>query len=355
MEFVDLSKYFSVEKGKIVPFSFLRKMRPILVSQDLSIIKTDENMEYVKKLVEEGNLVVPILKITEKSPYANRNEFPRRILFEMTSRCNYHCKMCPQQNLKRPRMDMDGAEYRRVIDEIDEYGVEGIWLYHLGESLLHPEFEKNINYISKKKNLGSVWMSTNGVNFTKDKIETIMRSNIKWINFSMHAVNKNTYQALIPEGDFEKVSLNLETFYAMRSNREEITSPFLHCQMIEQDVTKNEIDAFIKKHYHLADVVSVNMLEYVNLPNNSFGYNQRNRKELRSCKRVDRNDCFICSNGDVTLCDAAYNGELFLGNIHEESLYKIWNGDRRRGILELNEKGRMKEIQFCQRCTDYDL
>ena len=97
------------------------------------------------------------------------------------------------------------------------------------------------------------------------------------------------------------------------------------------------------------------MLEYINLPNNAFGLQQRERKPLTSCLRVSRNDCFICSNGDVTLCDAAYNGEIYLGNIHKQTLHEIWNGELRNKILNLNEQGRMFEIDFCRNCTDYDI
>ena len=131
--------------------------------------------------------------------------------------------------------------------------------------------------------------------------------------------------------------------------------PFLHCQMIEQETTKDEVDAFLKKHYKRAEIVSVNMLEYVNLQNNTFGLKQRKRKPLTSCLRVSRNDCFIFSNGHVTLCDAAYNGEIDLGDVNKQSLYEIWNGERRQKILQLNKQGRMYEIEFCRNCTDYDI
>lgn len=325
------------------------------MTQNLTVVKTEENLKYAEALAAENITVVPIKRLPTDSPYINRLDFPRRILFEMTSRCNYLCRMCPQQNLKRPRMDMDGAEYRRVIDEIDEYGIEGLWLYHLGESLLHPEFHENVKFIKTKNNLGDIWMSTNGVYFDEKNIGIVLDSNIKWVNFSAHAVTKETYDLVIPEGDFEKVNANLEKFYVLKGSENLPRTPFLHCQMIEQSVTKHEVDLFINKHYKRADVISINMLEYVNLPNNSFGIEQRKRNPLTSCTRISRNDCFICSNGDVTLCDAAYNGEIYLGNIHEQSLYKIWNGERRKKILALNASGRMNEIEFCCNCTDYDI
>jgi radical SAM protein with 4Fe4S-binding SPASM domain len=157
------------------------------------------------------------------------------------------------------------------------------------------------------------------------------------------------------KGDFEIVQKNLNKFYELKCAGGLPTKPFLHCQMIEQETTKHEVDAFIKAHYDKADIVSINMLEYVNLPNNKFGFQQRQRCKLTSCSRVSRNDCFIFSNGDVTLCDAAFNAEICLGNINEKSLYEIWNGPERKQILELNKKGEMYKIEFCRNCTDYDI
>ncbi len=355
MEFIDLSRYRSFKKPIILPFSQLRKMPPLLITQDLRIVNTSENLQYCQELVESNREVVPVRRVPQVPKYLNRIEFPRRILFEMTSRCNYLCRMCPQQNLKRPRMDMSGELYRKVIDEIDHYGVEALYLHHLGESLLHPEFRENVNHISQKKNLGAIWMSTNGQYFNEKNIRCVLNSNIDYVNVSVHAVTEETYRKVVPKGSFKMVQENLEKFFLLKGEEELPLKPFMHCQMIEQEPTKHEIDDFIRKYYKRSEIVSINMLEYVNLPNNSYGLQQRERKPLKSCLRVSRNDCFICSNGHVTLCDAAYNGELYLGDVNKQSLHEIWNGEERRNILSMNEEGRMHEIEFCLKCTDYDI
>jgi radical SAM protein with 4Fe4S-binding SPASM domain len=252
-------------------------------------------------------------------------------------------------------MEMPAEIYNKVLDEIDSHGIEGIWLYHLGEPLLHSEFRKIIRHVNTKENLGVIWLSTNGRYFTEENIRLVLNSHIDYINFSAHAVTEETYNTVAPPGNFEIVQANLEKFYELKGITNLPRKPFLHCQMIEQETTKHEVDAFIRRHYKRAEIVSINMLEYVNLPNNTFGFKQRERKPLTSCTRVSRYDCFIFSNGHVTLCDAAYNAEIYLGSIHEQSLYDIWNGERRKRILELNEQGKMSEIEFCRSCTDYDI
>lgn len=355
MEFTDLSRYLKVKNPSLLPFEKLRTMKPLWMTQELALVEEPDNLDYARTLAAEGTVLVPIRKRPPHTAYGDRETFPRRVIFEMTSRCNFLCRMCPQQNLKRPRMDMTGELYRRVIDEIDQHGVEGLWLYHLGESLLHPEFRENIRHISSKNNLGVIWMSTNGQYFTEENIRTVLGSNIDYINFSAHAVTEETYKTVASQGDFKTVQANLEKFYELKGTNDLPRKPFLHCQMIEQETTKHEVDAFLKHHYKRADIVSINMLEYVNLPNNAFGLAQRKRKPLTSCLRVSRNDCFICSNGHVTLCDAAYNGEIYLGDVNERPLFEIWNGSERKRILDLNQRGRMAEVEFCRTCTDYDI
>lgn len=355
MEFVDLSRYVAIKQPLIPPFRELRNMKPVWMNQELQLVDEPGNIAYAKSLAEEAVAVAPIRRRPPLRSYVERNTFPRRILFEMTSNCNFLCRMCPQQSLKRPRMDMPGELYKKVIDEIDSHGIEGIWLHHLGEPLLHPEFREIIRHIGTKENLGVIWLSTNGRYFAEENIRLVLSSNIDYINFSAHAVTEETYNTVVPPGNFEIVQANLEKFYELKGITDLPRKPFLHCQMIEQETTKHEVDAFIKRHYKRAEIVSINMLEYVNLPNNRFGFSQRERKPLTSCTRVSRYDCFIFSNGHVTLCDAAYNAEIYLGNIHEQSLYDIWNGENRKKILELNEQGRMSEIEFCRSCTDYDI
>ncbi len=355
MEFFNLGFYLPIQNPRISPFSELREMKPLLLDQDLAIKDEEKNVDYSRELAESGRKVVKIRKVAKQASDGGGDRFPRRIIAEMTSKCNFRCRMCPQQKLSRPRMDMEADAYQALFDEIEAYGVEGCWLYHLGESLLHPRFNEIIEYIGAKKNLGKIWLSTNGQYFTEEKIRTVLDSQIGYINFSLHAVSGEVYRKVAPQGDYEVVRSNLHAFLRLKGPGIP-RKPYLHLQMIDQEPTGREVDEFIRKYHGLSEIVSINMLEYVHLKNNfDYGMRQRRRKALKSCRRVSRGDCFIFSNGDVTLCDVACNAEIFLGNVFKNSIHDIWNGDERRRILQLNRAGRMHENEFCRSCLDYDI
>ena len=355
MEFVDLSRYFDVKNPQLLPFSQLRSIEPVWMTQDLQLSDCDGNREYAEQLAKKSMAVVPIRREPPFEKYLNRSTFPRRILFEMTSRCNFLCRMCPQQDITRPKIDMPHDTIRKVIDEIDSHGIEALSIFQFGEPLLHRDFRKNIAHINTKKNLGVIWMSTNGELFGDDSIECALNSNITYINFSANAVTEETYKTIVDRDVFSVVQKNLERLYELKGAHKQQKKPFIRVQMIEQETTKHEIDIFIKIHHKRADIVSINMLEHINIKNNQFGLQLRGREPLKSCLRVSRNDCFIWSNGWVGLCDSAYNGEIYLGNVHNDRLYEIWNGHERQRILDLNAKGQMKDIEFCKSCTDYDI
>ena len=345
--------------AKIPPFGELKESPRLDVTMDLKMVDELKNRERLDSLLTKKYAAVSIRKLAPKANYADRIDFPRRVLLEMTSICNVLCHMCPRNHLLRPAMHMDIETYTKALKELSQHGVEGVWLYHLGEPLIHPGFRKILRYMESLDNLGFVWLSTNGHLFNQSNLDFIFDSRVDFLNFSLHAVSEESYRKVVPQGDFHRVLENYNRM-AERKRGHLREKPFIHVQMIEQQATRHETGGFLESHIGEVEIVSINMLEYVNLPNNEFGRAHRQRKALGHCYRIQQGRCVICSNGAVTVCDAAYNcdtntvGELYLGNIHEQSIHEIWNNDRNKRLQCLEKEGRLDEIAFCRNCTDYD-
>lgn len=352
MEFIKLEKFVLGNYTKPIKFDELKSLDKIRVNQDISLINDDKNNKLLKKYQEMNLKIVPIQRISKKN-WRERKDFPNRILLEITSICNMNCRMCPRHNLKRPSIDMDKDLCFKVIDELDEHGVEGIWLFHLGEPIMHKNWKEIVEYAGKKNNIEYTWFSTNGVAFDEDAIDFILDSNITFLNFSLHGTNKKTFGFVSPEELYDKVRKNFDLL--LKKKKENGKGPIMHIQMIDQEGTHSNIDEFLETFYDSGEIVSINTLEYANLPNNQYGRNRTRPEKVKTCTRISRGDCFIVSNGDIQPCDAAYNSEILLGNVKKDSVYNIWNSDIRKHILSLNNEGRMCEIEHCSKCTDYDL
>lgn len=352
MEFIKTNKYLKGKFDKPINFNELKVLEKIKVNQKLELLPEEKNIALLDKYGKMGLKIIPIRRTSSKD-WSKRTDFPNRVLLEMTSRCNMNCRMCPRHNLTRPLFDFDKNLYLKAVDELDQHGIEGIWLFHLGEPILHPDWKEIVDYVGKKKNIEMVWFSTNGVAFDEDCIDFILNSNITFLNYSLHGTNAETFGYVSPPQFYKDVRGHIDLL--LKKKEELGKGPVLHIQMIDQEGTRGNINEFLETFYPTGEIVSINTLEYANLPNNQYGLKRERPPVVKKCSRISRGDCFIVSNGDIQPCDATYNSEILLGNVKEESVYDIWNSETRKEMLDLNNRGEMYKIEHCRKCTDYDL
>ncbi len=354
MEFLPMRRFRKINNAKFPKLSELKKINPITVTMDLQVLEAPENVENLNRLAAQGLELFPVRRISLQDAYQNRKDFPLRVLFEMTSICNIKCKMCPQMNLKRKLMYMDKEKYKSIVEELDSFGLDGLWLYHFGESLTHPNFKELVEYINTKKNLGYIWLSTNGTLLNEQLIDFLLSSSLGYLNFSLQSISVEKYQEISPNAPAERILSNL---HSLIEKKQKLlgSKPYFRLQIIEQESTLDEIDTFLRTYHDKCDLISVNMLEHTDLEFNKKSKFLRQRNERIACKRLGRSDCFINSDGSIAICDNMYNNELDIGNIWEKSVYEIWNGAERKKIIKMNEEGGIWNVSSCSECSDYDL
>jgi len=355
MEFLPMKRFRTVERPVFPKFSELRTVKPVLVTSDLQLHDDPDNRAWFDDLASHGYELFPVSRLPAPQSHAGRTDFPARVLFEMTSICNAKCQMCPQMNLQRKAVHMDRQTYESVIDELDQRGLDGLWLYHFGESLIHPHFREILDYIGTKRRLGAIWLSTNGIRANAPTLDFLLASSLTFLNFSLQSITVENYRKIAPGSPAPKILANLDDLIARKKDRLG-TTPYFRLQMIEQEHTIGEIDTFLQRYHDRCDLISVNMLEHTDLSFNKAGKNLRKHTERVVCARLKRStDCFINSDGSIAICDNAYNNQMDVGNVRNNSVYDIWNGPERKKISTMNEDGSLWSIPICSECTDYDL
>jgi len=295
---------------KVPKYGEIKTLKPVIVDDFLMLSRDIENIALLSDYIKKNYLFVPIRRVNKSKQEAK--SFPSRILLEITSKCNLNCTMCPRNYLKRPEMHMPKEVVLRCIDEIDHYGVEGIWLYNIGESALHPDFKEIFEYCQTKKRLGSLWLSTNGQELSDEIMDMLVNSNLTFLNYSVNAMNEQTYELVSPKGNYRRLISNLEKLLAKKKEHTKMGStPWVRIQMIDQPQAFFEIDS------------------------------------------LQRADCFIFSNGEVSFCDTDFNGVNSLGNIFSSTIQEVWSRFER--IKELNLEGKIEDLPLCKNCLDWDL
>lgn len=252
----------------------------------------------------------------------------KKIYIEITNRCNLNCSFCGKN--KRDYRDMSLLEFKLVINKIKKY-TDYIYLHVKGEPLLYSNLDSLLS-ICDNYNI-KVNITTNGV-FLKEKLSVLMNHFcIRQINISLHSENnkKNYFLDVFSSGKI----LSTKMFISYR---------IWDLKEYKLNKKSTEIVNKIIEFYNLSPVIVDKLYndKNIKIASNTFV----NKENIFTWPDVD-NDilvdgfCYglkthiaILSNGDIVPCCLDANGEIKLGNIFEDSLDDVLNGDIYKSLLK---------------------
>ena len=279
-------------------------------------------------------------------------DFPVRFNVEPTNYCNLSCSMCPRE-LNRPFGYMEFNLFQKIIDESICYGKRLILTINKdGEPLLHPELSQMVKYAKDKKAAYKINFYTNGILLTETKSDEIIKSGLDTMHISIDAFTKETYKKVKNSEKLETVEENVKRLVALKKRLQSKT-PLVVVKIIQTPDTQNEIKPFIHKWKGIADFIEIG--EYHNWDGTINSLNQINPDNLS--KGINRYPCtFLWYNpvifwdGRVTTCCVDYQGKGVIGDIKENTLAEIWQGDTLQKIRKAHLEGQYSTIPLCSKC-----
>lgn len=109
---------------------------------------------------------------------------PKSVKIELTSNCNYQCGFCANVDAGN-KGTMEKAEYRRIVKEMRDAGVEELGLFYIGESMMVPWLAEAVSY-AKEIGYPYVFLTTNGSLATPEKVEALMKAGLDSLKFSFN-------------------------------------------------------------------------------------------------------------------------------------------------------------------------
>ena len=252
----------------------------------------------------------------------------KKIYIEITNRCNLNCSFCGKN--KRDYRDMSLSEFELVINKIKKY-TDYIYLHVKGEPLLYSNLDSLLS-ICDNTNI-KVNITTNGV-FLKEKLSVLINHFcIRQINISLHSENN-------------KKSYFLDVFSSGKvlSTKMFISYRIWDLKDYKLNKKSTEIVDKIIEFYNLSPVIVDKLYndKNIKIASNTFV----NKENIFTWPDID-NDilvdgfCYglkthiaILSNGDIVPCCLDANGEIKLGNIFEDTLDVVLNGDTYKSLLK---------------------
>jgi radical SAM protein with 4Fe4S-binding SPASM domain len=263
--------------------------------------------------------------------------------------------MCPNPLIPKDQKGiMDLSLYWKIIDEIGSFANE-LYIFHRGESLIHPQLPQMIKYAKQMGLL--VKLNTNATLLTEEKSREILDSGLDLLSFSIDGYEKEVFERIRVGAHFDRVVENVRTFLQLKKNGG-----------FKRPLTQIEIMEFLG--YSDTDIEEKRASFFGNFKGLSF-----DRTILRKPHNVGGNVAltetqgyevlkkhyFPCSfpwyalaihwNGNVCPCPRDFMGDLVVGNVATMDLAEIWNSEKmlsiRRNILR-----RELDTQIC--CKNCD-
>lgn len=292
---------------------------------------------------------------------------PNRLWIEPTNICNSHCPLCPTGTgeTKREKRIMRIGEFKKIINQTAPF-VSSINLWNLGEPFLNNGIFEMIKYASGK--FISTRVSTNGYVFYDSKnIHQLISCGLDNLVVSIDGVTPDVFNKYRVGLDLKKIMSGLVAIHKEKKERK-IDHPNVVWQYIVMKHNQHQIKKAEKIARNLEmifDLKSVNMQmtnknidfdDYLPSRNDLRRY-KKDGKNKYTLKVKRKNECpepwfsmMINSNGDVAPCCYDYESELSLGNIKNQKIKSVWNGDKMRKLRKTILKNK-NSLAPCKKCS----
>ncbi|MEM7406144.1 MAG: radical SAM protein [Pseudomonadota bacterium] len=276
-------------------------------------------------------------------------EQPERLLLDYATRCNLRCPMCIVWGSEEDRliddvkgiMDLDGS--RRVLDEVmnaQPMIQPNLW----GEPLLIPELATVIADL-KSRDI-PVAMNTNGLTL-RDKISLMfIEHKVDSVMFSIDSVTPETLKAVRGVNRLEKIERNVFRLMELRGDN---IHPRIGVSFTLQEENRHEYDAFVERWVGIVDVVRMGLV---------FDDNEGNFPELTT--GLTRKPCPalyttmpVHNDGTVRLCCLDGFRKTDMGNVFEDGVNGVWEGEEFAKARYYHETEQWDKIPFCESCNGW--
>jgi cyclic pyranopterin phosphate synthase len=295
------------------------------------------------------------------------DDYPIHMQIGPVNFCNHDCTFCyaartmfDAKNTVRRRMDVE--RLMEIIEEMHELGLRAATLVGAGEPTLHPRIADIIEGMGRRG--VEVAMFTNGSCVT-DRTARAIADRCTFIRFSMTGATPEIHHLVHANGDFERVIANIERIVAARKGKlPTLGSQFILASYSATDVVKGAklaksigLDYFeIKPAYIAPDKPdqmenTLTMEEARDLMQEAKGFEDDAFKVYAKTEQVetvlanlddrDYHDCpghtssaTLEADFELYICVNQKIPEFSFGNLSDQSFQEVWQGRRRRQILE---------------------
>lgn len=290
---------------------------------------------------------------------------PINITIEPTNVCNLGCPVCETGAglLNREKGNMTYAQFQTIIDKIYAH-TNTLMFYFMGEPFLNRDAYRMIRY-AKDRGIPFVTTCTNG-----DVVDParLVDCGLDEVSFQMGGATPDTHAVYRIGSHLDRVLNNLRE--TVRWRNEKKTSLKIVAGFILMKHNEHQVDDFKKMMTDIGADETVVIDPCVRTIEQGHRYLPTDkahwyydpvafaRGELKP-KNVPPNECpwiyysmAVLVDGRVVPCCRDPRGDEGVGNLLEQTLDDVWNGERFRAFRERLHRNQ-GQIDICRLCSGY--
>jgi len=171
--------------------------------------------------------------------------YPRRIVLEMTSACNIHCKMCGREAADFKATVFD-PKWLKVFESITE-DIEEVTLLGWGEPTLHPQFSEFLRW-GDEHGLRK-FFCTNGTRLSQLK-DDIFQYQVELLTVSLDGPDAETNNRIRCGADFNTITNNIREIVKEKERRK-TEYPYLSIVMTLMESNYESFPDYIRLAHEL--------------------------------------------------------------------------------------------------------
>lgn len=276
--------------------------------------------------------------------------YPRKIAIGFQEgTCPLRCPKCyafseaAKGHKKAVKMPMERA--KQLIDEIAHMDcVPSVQPHIYTEPFANDDLREIIqecldNHICMSIISNGILLNRDWLNFLIQKLDRRYT-----LSFSLDAVTQDTYEKV--RGNFELKKIEEKINYLI-DNRGD-SGPRVGVNFSVEEDNYAEVKSFLDKWKYKVDAVRVNTV---------FDFNKKIPLRFRQdiddgntkCAYLDE-VMTIDADGEVRTCQYDAFGDTALGNVFEEGILNVWNGEKMSELRRKQKYGELEAGSFCYGC-----
>ena len=290
------------------------------------------------------------------------NIYPIEVEISPSGSCNHRCVFCAVDYIGYQPSFLDKDIILQNISQMSKKGLRSVICSGEGEPLLNKNMPDIANGI---KQCGvDVAMSTNGVLFKREIADDCLGA-FTWIRFRVASMEEKSYDKIQrgKAGDLDRVKANLSDAVKIKRDKSHKTTLGVQCLLLPEnmpylpDMAKQLREIGVdyltikpySQHLHSENTFSIDYEAMLELEQDIKKYATDNFAvyfRANAMKKMHHEKCYnqcyglpfmthIDASGNVWPCVAHIGTEEFCyGNIYNETFEQIWEGNKRREVIQ---------------------